>query len=153
MHHRVIVQNTVSKKMVPSSTQLKNWAKAALEDEKKTFEMTLRVVDPSEMTDLNSRYRQKKGPTNVLSFPYDDPPCERSQRTYLGDIVICAEIVNQEAIAQHKINDAHWAHMVIHGSLHLLGYDHIADTDAEKMEQKEIQILKILGFANPYIGE
>ncbi len=151
--HRIIVQNTVSCQMVPSSQQLKKWAKAALENEKNPCELTLRIVDPAEMTDLNSHYRKKKGPTNVLSFPFDEPFDETSKRTYLGDIVICAEIVNNEALTQQKTNDAHWAHIVIHGSLHLLGFDHIEDADAEKMEKKEIQILKILGFANPYIGD
>lgn len=149
--HRIIVQNTVLNQSVPSSSQLKNWAKAAIDHEETPSELTLRVVDVTEMTDLNSRYRKKEGPTNVLSFPSDEDDIEEtSKRTYLGDIVICAEVVNQEAITQQKTNDAHWAHIVIHGSLHLLGYDHIEDADAEKMEKKEIQILKILGFANPY---
>jgi probable rRNA maturation factor len=151
--HRVIVQNTISQQMVPSSMFLKNWAKAVLQNETTPFELTLRIVEANEMTDLNSRYRQKQGATNVLSFPYGEDPEENTKRTYLGDIVICAEVVNREAAEQKKSHDAHWAHIVIHGSLHLLGYDHIQDTDAEKMEEKEVQILKTLGFANPYIGE
>lgn len=150
--HRVTVQFTVPKKVMPVPAKLKNWAKAALTSHD-PMEITLRIVDLTEMTDLNSRYRHKQGPTNVLSFPYDEEPLEKSKRRYLGDIVICADVVNNEAQDQHKTAEAHWAHMVVHGSLHLLGYDHVNEADAVKMEEKEVQILNTLGFANPYIGE
>jgi probable rRNA maturation factor len=151
--HRVTVQFIVPKKIMPLPTKLKNWAKAALAFHSDPAEITLRIVDQTEMTDLNSRYRHKNGPTNVLSFPYEEDPLEKSARRYLGDIVICADIVNSEANAQHKTLDAHWAHMVVHGSLHLLGYDHVNEADAIIMEKQEIDILNTLGFANPYIGE
>lgn len=152
--HRVTVQFTVPKKVMPAPLKLKNWAKATLSAAyPDPTELTLRVVDVNEMTDLNSRYRHKQGPTNVLSFPYDEDPLEKSKRRYLGDIVICADVVNHEAKDQNKTDEAHWAHMVVHGSLHLLGYDHVNDADAAKMEEKEIQILNTLGFTNPYIGE
>jgi probable rRNA maturation factor len=150
--HRVIVQHTVPKNCRPLLSHLKTWAKAVLALQTEHWEVTLRIVDSEEMRALNSRYRQKPGPTNVLSFPYDEEDCDfdKPGRRYLGDIVICAEVVNQEALDQHKSREAHWAHMVIHGVLHLLGYDHIEESDAHQMEETEMNILKHLGFPNPY---
>ena len=103
------------------------------------------------MTELNSQYRHKAYPTNVLSFPFDMPDIEETP--FLGDIVICASVVNEEAIEQNKLPEAHWAHMVVHGTLHLLGYDHETEADANIMEPEETHILHRLGFANPYQSE
>ncbi|MDT8397485.1 MAG: rRNA maturation RNase YbeY [Pseudomonadales bacterium] len=115
---------------------------------KATAELSIRVVDEEESAFLNSTYRHRQGPTNVLSFPgggmLPDGLC------LLGDLAICAPVVAREARAQHKNSEAHWAHMVIHGVLHLKGYDHEDSLDAQKMEELEIAILKSLGFANPY---
>lgn len=148
---QIIVQHAVDKKLTPSVSRLKKWAKVPLTLHKKEVELTIRIVDEKEITMLNLQYRHKNKPTNVLSFPFDMPDVISDEIFILGDIVICAEVVNSQAKIAGKKNDAHWAHMVIHGTLHLLGYDHERDADAEKMEQQEISILKSLGFPNPYV--
>lgn len=143
MHH-ITVQRIIPKTpAIPSTLKLKHWAKTALNDKIPDAEITIRITHPDEIAELNNTYRHKNKPTNVLSFPYSDKPL-------IGDIVICAEIVQQEAIDQHKTTEAHWAHMVVHGTLHLLGYDHETDADATVMETLEIQLLQSLGFTNPY---
>jgi len=106
------------------------------------------IVSEQEITALNSQYRHKDGATNVLSFPYEALP--GVDVPLLGDIVICADVVNKEALEQCKSAEQHWAHMVVHGALHLLGYDHVDDQDAQQMETMEIRILSQLGFSNPY---
>lgn len=133
---------------IPAQSLLKLWMRAALEGQRRQAEISLRVVDEAEMTDLNGRYRGKAYPTNVLSFPADLPP--EVKLPYLGDIVICAAVVEREALAQGKKPHDHWAHLLIHGTLHLLGHDHIEDAEAEAMESREIEILKTLAIANPY---
>jgi probable rRNA maturation factor len=149
MYH-IIIQQAADKSLAPKNTMLKKWVKKALEHEIKSAEVTIRIVDAKEMEALNSTYRKKRSSTNVLSFPAKLPDDIALDIPLLGDIVICAEVVNQEAKAQQKSHDAHWAHMIVHGCLHLLGYDHERDTDATKMETKEIKILSELGFENPY---
>jgi len=111
-------------------------------------EISIRIVDDAEAAQFNQTYRSKTGPTNVLSFPADLPPDTGSG--LLGDLVICAPLVKKEAAQQHKSEKAHWAHLVIHGVLHLLGYDHTDAKDAEHMEALEIDLLDSLGFPNPY---
>ncbi len=111
-------------------------------------EVCISIIDPDTSAELNQTYRQKSGPTNVLSFTYD--PIPGVQPESLGDLAICAELVESEALAQHKKSAAHWAHLTVHGVLHLLGYDHIAEDEAVMMESLEIQILQKLGFENPY---
>jgi len=112
--------------------------------------LTVRVVDENEIADLNQRYRMKAGPTNVLSFPFEDPPGVESDE--LGDVIICAPVVQREAEEQGKSEAAHWAHMVVHGVLHLCGYDHVDDAEAEIMESRETAILTGLGFPAPYVN-
>lgn len=148
--HLITIQRVVPKTDIPSPTLLKKWAKQALTDRTTDIEMTIRIVDTDEMTELNSHYRHKTGPTNVLSFPYEMDESPEEELPLLGDIVICAAVVQQEAQNQNKSAEAHWAHMVVHGTLHLLGYDHEDPTEAEQMESIEISILKELGFPNPY---
>ena len=116
--------------------------------------LALRIVTKQEMAALNEQYRGKNTPTNVLSFPADIPKDVVTQLDFspLGDIAICADVVESEAQEQNKPPLAHWAHMVIHGCLHLIGYDHIEDQDAERMEQLETRLLNQLGFADPYEG-
>jgi len=113
-------------------------------------EVSLRLVDEAEMAQLNLSYRDKTGPTNVLSFPSDLPI--ELEIPLLGDIVVCAPVVVLEAQAQHKPIQAHWAHMIVHGSLHLLGYDHVDPADAETMETLETAVMKNLNYPCPYAG-
>lgn len=134
---------------VPTATEVQRWAEAALQCiDQDSASLSVRVVDEQEITDLNQRYRAKSGPTNVLSFPFEDPPGVDSDE--LGDIVVCAPVVDREAQEQGKSAEEHWAHMVVHGVLHLCGYDHVENSDAEKMESEETQILTGLGFPAPY---
>lgn len=130
---------------------LRRWAKAALISNKaKPAEVTIRIVDTDEMTNLNDTYRGKPKSTNVLSFPLSVPEDIQHDVPILGDIVICAPYVNHEAQEQGKLQDAHWAHMVVHGIFHLLGYDHETDQEAKTMESLEIAVMHTLGFTNPY---
>ncbi|WP_455221604.1 rRNA maturation RNase YbeY [Kaarinaea lacus] len=114
----------------------------------KPVQFSVYIVSEKEITTLNSQYRHKNQATNVLSFPYEALP--GVDVPLLGDIVICADVVNKEAREQNKNAEQHWAHMIVHGALHLLGYDHIDDRDAQQMETMEIRILSQLGFSNPY---
>jgi probable rRNA maturation factor len=131
------------------------WAESARQAANKAL-VTLRVAAADEVQGLNRDYRGKDKPTNVLSFPAEIPSglspelLSELDEPELGDIIICAEVVAAEAAEQGKSLAAHWAHMVVHGMLHLQGYDHIEDADAEKMEALEVEILSRLGFANPY---
>ena len=111
-------------------------------------EIGVSVVGPAESRRLNAQYRGKDKPTNVLSFPVPQLPVTGPQP--LGDLVICPQVLRTEARAQNKSLRAHWAHLVVHGSLHLIGYDHERDADADRMERREIAVLRRLGFANPY---
>ena len=148
MIHTVDVQFAVDKAKVPDAEQFTVWANAALASVDTDSELTIRVVDETEGSQLNEAWREKNGPTNVLSFPAE--LAEEIQPKLLGDIVICAPVVAREASEQGKTAEAHWAHMVIHGTLHLLGYDHIDNMDAERMESLEIEILNKLDLDNPY---
>ena len=133
---------------LPSDEQIRNWVLAALRDGRDTAELSVRIVDEEESRQLNCQYRGKDKPTNVLSFPAELP--EELDLPLLGDLVICAPVVAEEAEQQRKALLAHWAHMVVHGTLHLLGYDHIEDSDAEIMERLETELLAGLGIADPY---
>lgn len=136
---------------LPGPAEFEKWTLAALSSSDKHFELTIRVVDAAEIQELNATYRNKDKPTNVLSFPFEAP--EHVELDLLGDLIICAHVVRTEAQEQNKDETAHWAHMTIHGVLHLLGYDHIDDIEAEEMEGLEIKILHELGYANPYSQE
>lgn len=144
------IQNVSIETAVPDAETLIHWALVALNPHHKKGELTIRIVDAAESQTLNQRYRQQDKPTNVLAFPFDNFPEIEISEPILGDIVICAAIVNQEAKQQSKNHDAHWAHIVIHGVLHLLGYDHITSTDAQRMETLEIDLLQQLDYTNPY---
>ena len=140
--------DNVSTRNIPNDALLELWIRAALDTRRNDAEIALRIVDEAEIAELNREYRGKDYATNVLSFPADLPP--ELNLPHLGDIVVCAQIVEREAAAQHKTPEAHWAHMVVHGTLHLLGYDHIDDDEADAMEQLEIDILRTLNYPNPY---
>ncbi|NIB40108.1 rRNA maturation RNase YbeY [Pseudomaricurvus alkylphenolicus] len=133
---------------LPSQEQLEDWTLAAVENRRDQAELSLRIVDAAESRQLNHEYRGKDKPTNVLSFPADLPP--ELELPLLGDLVICADVVKREAVDQNKTLEAHWAHMVIHGTLHLLGFDHIEDSEADEMEALETAILTKLGYPPPY---
>lgn len=137
-------------KSLPTLDQFQTWASNALRHEDGSYEVCFRVVSPEESRELNHHYRKKDKPTNVLSFYYDDDEHHEGDIQYLGDIVICADIVMEEAKAQHKELLAHWAHLITHGMLHLQGYDHQKDDEAEAMESLETTLLQNLGFDNPY---
>lgn len=133
---------------LPSISAFEAWLHATLVEQDHDSEITVRIVDEAESQALNSQYRHKDKPTNVLSFPFEAPPgvC----LPLLGDLVICRQVVEREAEEQGKPVFDHWAHMVVHGSLHLLGYDHIEDQEAEEMEALEIAVFTKLGISNPY---
>lgn len=150
MMYHITIQHIADKSRTPTSALLRKWASSALRKKIKSAEMTIRIVDTDEMTQLNSTYRHKTGPTNVLSFPFMLPDEINTDIPILGDIVICADVVNREANEQNKTQEAHWAHMIVHGVFHLLGFDHETDHEAEIMETLEIETLHHLGFVNPY---
>jgi probable rRNA maturation factor len=145
----VTVQNVSGGAGVPAAAQLTRWARGAL-GEQVRGEITVRIVGAEESAELNARYRGKRGPTNVLSFPAEAPPGPADELLPFGDVVICAEIVEREAREQGKQPAAHWAHMVIHGVLHLQGFDHEKVRDASIMEARERELLADLGFPDPY---
>lgn len=134
------MQRAVQSRGVPAAASLRSFARAALPS--RHGELTIRIVGEDESRTLNRDYRGKDKPTNVLSF--------EGEGQVLGDLVICAPVVAREAVEQDKTARAHWAHMVVHGCLHLRGYDHEHDDDARRMEARETTILRKLGFSNPY---
>lgn len=147
---RVDVQRRVQA-WAPARAEIAKWASVALGPRALGREMGVRVVGPAESRRLNSRYRGKDKPTNVLSFPVAPlPSTPASVVRPLGDLVICPQVLRTEAREQKKTLKAHWAHLVVHGVLHLIGYDHEREAEASRMEQREISVLRRLGFANPY---
>lgn len=156
---RVEVQNVVGMQgrtgaatdTIPDEAILRDWVAAALTGRRGQTELTLRIVDEVEIATLNATYRHTSGPTNVLSFPFEAPP--GVPLPLLGDLVICAPVLEREARAQGKTLEAHWAHMVVHGCLHLLGHDHLCAGEAAVMETREIEILSTLGYPDPYVEQ
>jgi probable rRNA maturation factor len=141
------LQNASKEPGIPSDSQIQHWLESALQGLESPV-LTIRIVDEAESASLNRQYRSKSGPTNVLSFPAELP--DEVDIALLGDIVICAPLVRREALEQAKPLIAHWAHLVIHGILHLRGYDHLDPEAAEEMENLETQLLHELGFPDPY---
>ncbi len=141
------LQNESAATSVPAAEQIQHWLKAALQAAYPRLEQTIRIVDESESRTLNRQFRDRDSATNVLAFPADS---ELLDYDCLGDLVICAPLVVTEAMAQGKSQDAHWAHLVIHGMLHLQGYDHQTEAQAAGMEALEVEILDTLGYTNPY---
>jgi probable rRNA maturation factor len=133
----------------PSARLIARWADAALGPMGRGCEMSVQVVSAPRIRALNRRYRGKDKPTNVLAFPAN--AAQGVKPRPLGDVVICPAVLRKEALEQRKSEKAHWAHLVIHGALHLAGYDHeTGEVDAKRMERREIAVLRRLGFANPY---
>ena len=152
MKSGVDVQRACAASGVPPPAKLVQWAEAALAGRSQGAQMTVRVVDEREGAELNERYRRRTGPTNVLAFAFDAPelPPELSSARMLGDVVVCAPVAEREAREHAKRLEAHWAHLVVHGTLHLLGYDHDRSETATEMEAAEREILGRLGYPDPY---
>ena len=142
------IQIAIDEADIPDKSLLLYWAENAVQYEKKRASLTVRIVSESEICQLNHQFRQKNLPTNVLSFPFGSPPGVKT--TLLGDVVICHNVVAEEALVQNKPLQAHYAHMVVHGVLHLLGFDHVDEIDAKKMESIEVKLLEQFGFPDPY---
>ncbi|CAK4069102.1 MULTISPECIES: rRNA maturation RNase YbeY [Vibrio] len=136
---------------LPTEQDFQTWLDKTIIPFQQDAELTIRIVDEEESHQLNHEYRGKDKPTNVLSFPFEVPP--GIEINLLGDLIICKQVVEREAQEQNKPLLAHWAHMVVHGSLHLLGYDHIEDDEAEEMESLETEIMQEMGFEDPYLAE
>jgi probable rRNA maturation factor len=153
MSAQVDIQIAVDDESVPDSNDIIIWVSRAMRavGRRQDADVSVRVVNATEMRQLNNEFREQDKPTNVLSFPAGDiEGLPSDAQMPLGDIVVCAEVVRSEAMDQGKTVEAHWAHMVVHGTLHLLGFDHENDSDAATMEGLEIKILTDNGIANPY---
>lgn len=142
------IQIESQSKQIPAEKQFEDWVDEVLKNEDQDLEIVIRIVDEDEMIRFNEQYRDKKGTTNILSFPFEVPDGVESQ--LLGDLLVCAPVVEEESKEQNKKLEHHWAHLIIHGILHLLGYNHIDDVEAEEMEKLEIDILTTIGINNPY---
>lgn len=150
MTYYIDIQNATDQALPLSEEELTKLAALALRDEKKEAELTLRIVSPEEMTHLNHTYRKQNKTTNVLAFPSSLPESIILDCPLLGDVIICPEVLLEESKQLNKSLEEHWALIVLHGVLHLLGYDHIEDKDASIMQAIEIKLLAELGYANPY---
>ncbi len=150
MTHYIDIQNATKDSLPITEEEIRNWASLTLKDFRKEAELTIRFVEPEEITHLNHTYRKKEKSTNVLAFPSALPPEIQLEFPYLGDVIICPEVLLSESKEQNKTLDAHWCLILIHGILHLLGYDHIKDDEAEIMQAIEIKLLAELGYPNPY---
>ena len=146
---KLTLQNNSSHLSIPTKKKFQQWLNVVATAENISGEITLRIIDQDEMQQLNNTYRHQDKPTNVLSFPYEPFPGEAASHL-IGDLVICAPVVTAEAVAQNKSELAHWAHLTLHGTLHLLGFDHEIAAEADIMEAKEIAFLQQLGYADPY---
>ena len=149
MSYQIDVEVNSSSTKIPGVEQIELWIASALRsDELTEAEVSVYIVDESESQELNHQYRGKNKPTNVLSFPADIP--DEVGVPLLGDLVVCAPVVEREAQEQGKTLEAHWAHMLIHGTLHLLGFDHIEEDEAEVMEALETRLMTQLHYPAPY---
>ncbi|MCW8407612.1 rRNA maturation RNase YbeY [Legionella sp. PATHC035] len=153
MSYYIDIQNATDESLPVSEDELMRLAHLALRDNQKEAELTIRLVTPEEMIYLNHTYRKQNKTTNVLSFPSALPPEIQLECPLLGDVVICPQVLVEESKQLNKTLEAHWALILIHGILHLLGYDHIKDDEATIMQAIEIKLLAELGFPNPYDAE
>jgi len=152
MGNDVEIQRASASDASPKDVDFEKWVDLVLLNQDRQGSIVIRLVDEVESQSLNDQYRHKNAPTNVLSFPFEMPVEIESEEisVHLGDLIICVPIVNNEAVLQGKSANAHWVHMVIHGVLHLLGYDHSDEDEAIEMEALEIELLNQLGINNPY---
>jgi len=149
-NYHIDIQQASSMAMPVSDEELTCWAITALKTHYQSAELTLRLVDVDEITQLNDQYRKKNKKTNVLAFPAAHPEHVVLDYPFLGDVILCPQVLEEESIASSQLLSHHWAHIVIHGVLHLMGYDHIQTDDEIKMQALEIELLKTLGIPNPY---
>jgi probable rRNA maturation factor len=152
-NYHIDIQNATDESLTISKNKIIHLASLALRDHKQDAEITVRLVKTEEIIHLNQTYRKKNKPTNVLAFPSTLPFEIQMKRPFLGDVVICPQVLDKESKELHKTLEEHWALILIHGILHLLGYDHIKDDDALLMQTIEIKLLAELGYANPYDTE
>jgi probable rRNA maturation factor len=149
----IYIQDVSQSSSVPGAGRLKAWIRSVFEPDRRG-ELTVRIVDESESAALNGRYRQGEGATNVLAFPAEDPRIPTAvEPPEIGDLVICAPVLEREAGVQSKSLEAHWAHITVHGALHLLGFDHADEAGAAEMEAREVELLGVLGFDDPYADD
>lgn len=153
MNHLIDVQIACDDTLPVTDDTIISWAKQTLCDQVEACELTLRLVTMDEMTGLNTSYRKKSGPTNVLAFPANVPEGIDLEYHFLGDVIICPAVLASEAIEQQRPLEAHWAHIVVHGILHLLGHDHQEELETNIMQSLEIARLADMGFPNPYLTE
>lgn len=148
MTYYVDIQHACNHSLPFTDDLLTSWAETTIAALRPAGEITIRLVEPQEIASLNHQYRQKNTATNVLAFPIELPTIVQMDCPFLGDVVVCPQVLAQEAAATDL--QAHWAHIIIHGVLHLLGYDHIQPDDADRMEAQEILLLAKFGYKNPY---
>lgn len=153
MNYCVDIQHACSVPLPVSDETLQHWVALTLDSFQNRAELTLRFVDAAEMIELNHTYRKQSKVTNVLAFPASHPEEVELDYPLLGDVIICPSVLQTESVELNTPLEAHWAHIVIHGVLHLLGYDHIIETDAAIMRPIEVNLLNQLGFDNPYKTE
>ena len=151
MSIKIEIQYATEINDLPEEGLIKKWVNSSLNGYIENAELTIRIVDKAEGAQLNEKWRNAQGPTNVLSFPYSE--LNETTKSIQGDIVICAPVILREAAEQKKSVDAHWAHIIVHGILHLLGYDHDNENDANEMESLETSILGKLKIPDPYISK
>lgn len=153
MNHHIDIQHASNATIPVTDEQLTQWAQLTLDKHHQSTELTIRIVASEEMRALNHTYRQQNKTTNVLAFPAQIPEHIQLDTHFLGDVIICPNVLIEESVTLQKPLIEHWAHIVIHGILHLLGFDHIEEKDAVLMQKEETLLLNQLGFANPYLNE
>ncbi len=153
MSYYIDLQHACDEPIPISDELLITWAELALHEHRKSGELTLRLVNPDEITHLNDTYRHQNKATNVLAFPSALPDNIKLDYPLLGDVIVCPAVLHNESLEFKKPLEEHWAHIIIHGVLHLLGFDHVKSSDAEIMQALEIKLLAKLGITNPYLIE
>ncbi len=153
MIYHIDIQHATTAPPPIDDETITRWANMALATQQKPAELTIRLVDLAEITHLNATYRKQNKATNVLSFPSNLPENIKVDYPLLGDVIICPDVLQNESMTLNKSIEAHWALILIHGILHLLGYDHVNEADAAVMQNLETKLLDQLGFGNPYFED
>lgn len=153
MYHRIHIQNLSQKRLPVKYEKIKTWVTQALSEHQQRAELSIRFTTQDEIHHANKHYRDKDKPTNVLAFEAQLPKTLSIKYRLLGDLMVCPDILKAESLVQNKKLESHWAHIIVHGVLHLLGFDHIKKADEKQMQAREIQVLAQLGYDNPYVEE